>query len=209
MNHKILIAGVLAGATLTAAAAPALAVAGIPKGFLLYEKAAAKKDDNPETNWEVDRRTTVRLIANPCGKADLGTAGRTAARTVIFTSVPDFQKSEQVILYSSAAAAAKAMADLRQAVTACPSVKSPGSAYRFSATGAALGDEGLALTGQIYQGRKAGIGGERAIVARRGSALLVYAQAGEWGKPAKADFTQQTKDAKKMIAKVCTVATCG
>ena len=221
MTYKILIAGLLVGATFAALATPALAtpalatpalatpalaVAGIPEGFLLRETAAAKKDNNPETNWAIDKATTAMLVANPCNAEGLGSAGRVAARTVTYTAVPDYQKTEQLILYSSATAAVQAMADLRQAAVTCRATKSAGSSYRYTARKVALGDDGLALTGQVYYGKKAGVGGDRDLVVRRGSALLVYAEAGEWGKPAKADFTRQTRDAKRMLAKVCQVA---
>lgn len=197
---NLLLAGALA---LTAAPADT-----IPKGFLLWEKAAAKKDDNPETNWTVNKRTTAKLTVNPCDKAKLASAGRVAARTIVYTSVPDFQRSEQVILYSTKDQAALALADLKAALRTCGSVKSEGSEYRYSGKVVTLGDEGLAVTGQNYAGRKPAIGGERAIVSRKGSALVVYSQAGEWGKPAAADFAAQTKDATKMLGKICAIASC-
>ncbi|GAA2667373.1 hypothetical protein [Nonomuraea recticatena] len=200
MMTNLLLAGALA---LTATPS-----ATIPQGFLLWEKAAATKDDNPETNWAVSGRTSARLTVNPCDKAKLASAGRVAARTIVYTSVPDFQRSEQVILFSSADLATQAMAGLRSALRTCATVKSQGPDYRYAGKKAALGDEGLAVTGQSYDGRRAAIGGERAIVTRRGNALVLYSQAGEWGKPAASDFAAQTKDARKMLAKICSIASC-
>ncbi|MFE3450966.1 hypothetical protein ACFXJ8_18770 [Nonomuraea sp. NPDC059194] len=194
----------LAGA-LVLGAAPADT---IPKGFLLWEKAAAKKDNDPETNWAVNRRATAKLTVNPCDKSALASAGRVAARTIVYTAVPDFQKSEQVILYATKDQATQALAELRAALRACGSIKTEGSEYRYSGKAVKLGDEGLAVTGQSYAGRKPAIGGERAIVSRRGTALVLYSQAGEWGKPAAADFAAQTKDAKKMLGKICAIASC-
>ncbi|MEU6714698.1 hypothetical protein ABZ897_24810 [Nonomuraea sp. NPDC046802] len=179
------------------------AALAIPGNFLLYEKAAAKKDDNPETSWSASGKTSARLVVNPCQKAGLGQAGRRQARTLIYTAVPDYSKVEQVILYSSPAAAGKALRDLETAVRACSR-----SGYRFSASAVSLGDKALAITGQAYQGRKPAVGGDRSIVTRRANALLLYGIAGEWGKPAKADFKQQTKDTKRMLAKICTIANC-
>ncbi|MGW5683118.1 hypothetical protein [Nonomuraea sp. NPDC003754] len=193
----------LAGALALTASAPT-----VPPGFLLWDKAATAKDNDPETNWAVSRRTTAKLTVNPCDKAALASAGRVAARTIIYTAVPDFQKSEQVILYSTKEQATQALADLRSAVRTCASAKSGQSDYRYSVKAVTLGDEGLAVTGQVYMGRKAAIGGERAIVARKGTALVLYSQAGEWGKPAAADFAAQTKDATKMLGKICTIASC-
>ncbi|MFG1709004.1 hypothetical protein ACFLIM_37995 [Nonomuraea sp. M3C6] len=175
----------------------------IPNNFLLYEKAAAKKDDNPETSWSASGKKAARLVVNPCQQAKLGQSGRRQARTLIYTAVPDYSKSEQVILYSSPAAAGKALRDLQAAVRVCGT-----SGYRYSASTVDLGDNALKVTGQAYQGKKAAVGGERAIVTRRANALILYTVSGEWGKPAKGDFQQQTKDAKRMLAKVCTIANC-
>ncbi|GAA2209425.1 hypothetical protein GCM10009850_048830 [Nonomuraea monospora] len=179
------------------------ATVAIPNNFLLYEKEAAKKDDNPETSWTATGRRTAPLVVNPCQKAALGRTGRTQARTLTYTAVPDYSKSEQVVLYATPAAAAKALRDLEAAVRACGS-----AAYRYSAAAVALGDKGLMVTGQAYQGRKPAVGGERAIVTRRANALILYTVAGEWGKPAKADFKRQTSDTKRMLAKICTLADC-
>jgi hypothetical protein len=179
------------------------AAVAIPNNFLLYEKAAATKDDDPETNWSASSKKTAGLVVNPCGKAKLGQSGRKESRTLIFTGVPDYSKSEQVILYATPAAAGKAMRDLEAAARSCGT-----AAYRYTAITTALGDQALKVTGQAYQGKKAAVGGERAVVTRRANALIVYTVAGEWGKPAAADFKQQIKDTKRMLAKVCTIATC-
>ncbi|MFI6322951.1 hypothetical protein ACIBG8_35850 [Nonomuraea sp. NPDC050556] len=190
-------------ATVAALASPAFAAAPVPKGFLLYEKDAAKKDANPETSWAVSAKVTAKLVVNPCDRAALGRAGRTAAKTITYTAVPDYSKSEQIILFTGDEAAARAFADLKAAVRKCSKPD-----YRYATRAVALGDEGQAITGQSYQGGKPAIGGERAIVVRRANALVVYTQAGEWGKPAAADFARQTKDATRMLAKICTVAAC-
>ncbi|MGP3964915.1 sensor domain-containing protein [Nonomuraea sp. 3N208] len=179
------------------------AAVAIPNNFLLYEKAAATKDDDPETSWSASSKKSARLVVNPCQKAKLGQSGRTAARTLTYTAVPDYAKSEQVVLYASAAAAGKALRDLEAALRVCGT-----KSYRYSATSVSLGDKALKVTGQAYQGKKAAIGGERAVVARRANALIVYTVSGEWGKPAASDFKQQTKDATRILAKICTVADC-
>ncbi|MGW3345511.1 hypothetical protein ACWDA3_19540 [Nonomuraea rubra] len=179
------------------------ATVAIPNNFLLYEREAAKKDDNPETSWSATGKRTAPLVVNPCQQAKLGRAGRTQARTLTYTAVPDYSKSEQVVLYSSPAAAGKALRDLEAAVRACGR-----SGYRYSAAAIALGDKGLMVTGQAYQGGKPAVGGERAVVTRRANALILYTVGGEWGKPAKADFKRQTSDTKRMLAKICSLADC-
>ncbi|MBB6348759.1 hypothetical protein ACWGH8_17435 [Nonomuraea muscovyensis] len=181
-----------------------LAVAtAVPNGFLLYDKAASVKDDDPETSWTVSRKTNAPLVVNPCERPRLGQSGRASARTIVYTAVPDFSKSEQVILYASPSAARKAVKELRAAVAACRI-----SGYKYGAATVRLGDEALTVTGQSYQGRRPAIGGERAVVARRANALVVYTQAGEWGKPAKGDFARQTRDARRMLGKICDIAAC-
>ncbi|NUP64769.1 MAG: hypothetical protein HOV96_08495 [Nonomuraea sp.] len=175
----------------------------VPGNFLLYEKAAAKKDANPEHSWNVSGKKSAQLVVDPCQKAKLGQSGRAAARTIVYTAVPDYSKSEQVILYSSPEAAGRAVRDLKAAVRACGT-----KGYRFAQAKLALGDEGLLVTGQAYDRGKPAIGGERAVVTRRANALILYTVAGEWGKPAKADFKQQTRDATKMLAKICELAEC-
>ncbi|MFI9595290.1 hypothetical protein [Nonomuraea sp. NPDC052265] len=175
----------------------------IPGNFLLYEKAAAKKDPNPEHSWTVSGKKNAQLVVNPCQKAGLGLAGRTATRTIVYTSVPDYSKSEQVILYSSPEAAGKAVNDLRTAVRTCGT-----AGYRYSGTKLALGDEGVLVVGQAYDHGKPAVGGERAVVTRRANALILYTAGGEWGKPARSDFRQQRKDAGTMLAKICELAEC-
>jgi hypothetical protein len=187
-----------------AATAPA-----IPKGFLLYEKAAAKKDNDPETNWKVGNSPKTRLVMNPCDRAALGGTGRAAARTVTFTGVPDFMKVEQVILYGSQTAARKAVTQVRAALAACGSRTDSGSSYRYvSAPVTGLGDEALKISGQVYYGKKAGVGGDRSVLVRKANAVFVYLWAGEYSAPAKRDWIGQLRDAKVMAAKICGVATC-
>ncbi|MGN9842720.1 hypothetical protein ACTMTI_31810 [Nonomuraea sp. H19] len=179
------------------------AAAAVPNNFLLYEKAAATKDNDPETSWSASSKKSAALVVNPCQKAKLGQSGRKEARTLVYTAVPDYSKSEQVILYSSPAAASKAMRDLEAAARACGSAD-----YRYSARAVQFGDKALSVTGQAYHSGKPAVGGERALVTRRANALLIYTVSGEWGKPATSDFKQQTKDTKRMLAKICTIANC-
>ena len=135
-----------------AATAPAL-----PKGFLLYEKAAAKKDNDPETSWKASNSPKTSLAVNPCGRAAAGGTGRAAARTVTFIGVPDFMKVEQVILYDSGTAAKKAVTQVRAALSACRSRTESGSSYRYvSDPWPASGTRPEDLR-QFYHGKKAGV----------------------------------------------------
>ncbi|MEU3163295.1 hypothetical protein [Streptosporangium sp. NPDC006930] len=196
------------GATVTT---PATAeAAAIPRGFLLYEKDAAKKDNDPETNWTVGNSAKARLAVNPCDRGTLAATGRVAARTVTFTGVPDFMKVEQVILYGSRASAASAIAQVRAALVKCAARTNSGASYRYASSRlTGLGDEALRISGQVYYGRKAGVGGDRSVLVRKGNAVLVYLWAGEYYKPAKGDWSVQLRDARRMTAKICDIATCG
>ncbi|MEV7011079.1 hypothetical protein [Streptosporangium sp. NPDC051022] len=188
----------------TAAAAP-----GIPRGFLLYEKAAAVKDDDPQTSWRVSDSPRSPFAVDPCGRGAVGKAGRTAVRTVTFTGVPDFMKVEQVLLYGSRADAGRAMTQLRGGLSACRSRKDSASGYRYtSAPVTGLGDDALRVSGQVYYGGKAGVGGERGVVVRRGNAVLIYLRAGEYGRPAGRDWADQLRDATAMTGRICGIATC-
>ncbi|GAA3127025.1 hypothetical protein [Streptosporangium carneum] len=204
---KILTVCALAGVTVivTPPALAATSAGALPKGFLLYEKAAENRNAAP--GWSVSQSKDAKFAVNPCQKASLAVAGRTAARTVSHIAVSD-QRWEQVILYSTAKAARQALAAVRKALPVCPPFRTSQTAYKYSGAAVALGDEGLAVTGQLYQAGKAAVGGERAIVARRGNALVVYSRAAEWGAPDRGDFARQTKDARRMLAKICQVASC-
>ncbi|MFC0864010.1 hypothetical protein ACFHYQ_17065 [Sphaerimonospora cavernae] len=191
-----------------AAAPPAMAAGHIPKGFLLYEKEAAKHHNDDEARWEVSQKTGARFAVNLCDKATLSRSGRVAARTATYTAVPGYARAEQVILYASPRAAEKAMRDLRAAVARCRSTRASGLTYRVTSAKAAIGDDALKITGQSYRGRKWAIGGERALVTRRANAVVVYNIGGETGKPARSDFTRQLRDARTMLGKICRIADC-
>ncbi|MFF3439749.1 hypothetical protein [Streptosporangium sp. NPDC002721] len=196
-----------AGATVTTPAAAT--TAAIPKGFLLYERDAAKKDNDPETNWKVTNSARAGLAVNPCDRSTLAATGRVAARTVTFTGVPDFMKVEQVILYGSRASAASAVAQVRAALARCGARTEAGSSYRYASSRlTGLGDEALRVSGQVYYGKRAGVGGDRSVLVRKGNAVVVYLWAGEYSKPERSDWTVQLRDARKMTAKICDVATC-
>ena len=201
------VAVLAAGATVTTPAAATMAA--IPRGFLLYEKDAAKKDNDPETNWTVGNSARARLAVNPCDRGTLAATGRVAARTVTFIGVPDFMRVEQVILYGSRASAASAVARVRAALVKCAARTDSGASYRYASSRlAGLGDEALRISGQVYYGRRAGVGGDRSVLVRRGNAVLIYLWAGEYDKPAKADWSVQLRDARKMTAKICAIAAC-
>jgi hypothetical protein len=128
---------------------------------------------------------------------------------VTFIGVPDFMKVEQVVLYRSKAAAAGAVAQVRSALTACRSNTEAGSSYRYvSSRLTGIGDEALKVSGQVYYGKEAGVGGDRSVLVRKGNAVLVYLWAGEYSKPEKSDWATQLRDVRKMTGKICGIADC-
>ncbi|GII90643.1 hypothetical protein [Sinosporangium siamense] len=204
---SVVVAGMLFAA---AAASPAAASAAgaIPKGFLLYEqKAVTQGKKDPEHQWSISNKLTARFGVNPCSKSGLAIADRQVARTINYAGVPDFKRVEQVIVYADSDAAASAVNEVRAALRKCRSIA--GGSYRYSQAPVKVGDEAVRVIGHSYQKGKAQLLGERAVVARRGNAVFVYSEAGEWGKPALSHFKSVLADAKKMSAKVCgTVAVC-
>ncbi|SDH92928.1 hypothetical protein SAMN05421505_12710 [Sinosporangium album] len=207
---KVVCGAAVAAALLfgSAAVSPAAASTAsvIPKGFLLYEnKAVTQGKKDPEHQWTISNRLTAVLGVNPCNRRP-GKHDRAVARTISYVGVPDFQRVEQVIVYADSAAAATALKEVRTALSKCRSVDK--GAYRFSSAPVKVGDEAVRVTGQAYQGGKVQIHGERAVVARRGNAVAVYSESGEWGPPRRSDFKSVLKDAKTMMGKICTVAVC-
>jgi hypothetical protein len=191
-----------------AAGSGGAATGGIPKNFLLYEKAVATHKNDEESSWKASGKRLARFVVNPCDKASLAKAGRKAARTLTYWSVPDFQRIEQVILYKSTTSAKSAMKELRAALKKCPAIKGEVQTYRYVSTATALGDEALRVRGQAYEENQPAVGGERSVVVRRANAIMIYFQSGEYGPPEAGDYRPMTRDAKKMLAKICAIAAC-
>lgn len=180
------------------------AATAVPDGFLLYERAAIEG----KGLWSINKQKGARLAINPCLNDKLGTKGRTAARTILYHRPPSDRRAEQVILYSSAKEASAALGELKNDLPRCPPFQSGPLVFRYFGQALRLGDEGLAVTGQLYDHGKAKVGGDRAVLTRRGNAVIVYARAGTFGAPKEADFAQQKKDAGTMLAKICRIANC-
>ncbi|MEV2269984.1 hypothetical protein [Nonomuraea africana] len=68
-----------------------------------------------------------------------------------------------------------------------------------------LGDEALTVSAQNVSKQSLG-GAERAVVVRKGSAVLVYSEFTAYGKIGKHDFTRLLADARAMAARLCQAA---
>ncbi|RJL25178.1 hypothetical protein [Bailinhaonella thermotolerans] len=205
-------AGPLSGAAAVpygVAAAPAVPygvsagapVTTIPKDFLLLERKSRKPVKYPdEQRWARSSRTGEPLLLKPCGERNApGAAGRAAARSLYFTE-PTVLQGEQLVVYRNEGAARAAMDDLRAKLRSC----SKRGSYHFTASRLRLGDEAVRVVGQTWRGRnKPGVGGERHIVVRRGSAIAVYGMYAEYGRPGDAEFRWHQRLASRMARKLC------
>ncbi|MEV0586838.1 hypothetical protein [Nonomuraea sp. NPDC050310] len=193
------IATVLTAATLAAA---------VPDGFLIYERADAPapviKLDGGE-KWQVSRKARGAQWVNPCADARLGAKGRTSVRKAVLHG-PAAAQLEEVAFYRNAKAAERAMDDLRRALRRCARVDDGSGVGRdlvWTATPAQVGDEGLKIAAQGYQGTQVSLHGQRAVVARRDRAVFVYAHADEAAaKPRPQDFRRHLKDAATTAARL-------
>ncbi|GAA3131511.1 hypothetical protein GCM10010466_22660 [Planomonospora alba] len=178
----------------------------LPRNFLLYEAQARKPVRYPEEEeWTIsDRRRDLGL--RPCGPGRPVDAGRVGTRTVTY-SAPEFYKAEQVTVYRSERAARAAVADVLKRVGRCRDDTSDQVVFKGWTERVEAGDQAARVVIQSYDrgsGRPA-IGGQRAVVVRKGRAVAIYVRAGEYGQVRRTDFSRQLKDARKMAAKVCSL----
>ncbi|SDL35519.1 hypothetical protein [Nonomuraea jiangxiensis] len=190
-------------------AGTASAATDVPKGFLIYERA-----DRPRPVVTVDGRPRWRVVnsahgilwVNPCQDAGLGTKGRIAVRRA-WLEAPAAAQMEEVALYRDVSAARKAMTDLRAALRRCAKIDDgagDGRDVRWTGTPARIGDEALQVAMQAYHGTRPTIHGQRAVVARKGSAVFLYAHTDETSRaPSPADFRRHASDAVRMARLVC------
>ncbi|MFE0151184.1 hypothetical protein ACFWY5_28845 [Nonomuraea sp. NPDC059007] len=177
----------------------------IPRNFLLSEPAA-RKTQTPEEAYEqgykISDKLTRPLELNPCVHRRAADRGRLAARTItLWTSAPS-GASEQLVLYKSSRAAHAAFAQLRAEVKRCARKGDPASPalrIRWRTSPAKAGDESIGMGYQTWQDGSVNetITG---VVARRGSALMIYTTSDGSYNPG-----GLTKDARKMAAKVCSL----
>ncbi|WP_144069957.1 hypothetical protein [Nonomuraea indica] len=178
-------------------------VTDIPKNFLLTERDARRhlsQHEADEQGYEISDKLTRPLQLNPCLHQRAVDRGRTAARTITrWTSAPS-GSSEQLVIYKSPRAARAALSRLRVEVKRCARKSDPSAPeleIRWRTSPAKAGDEAI---GMGYQARQDGSVNQlvTGIVARRGSALMIYTtDEGAY------DPGRLTKNARKLAAKVC------
>ncbi|WP_433221814.1 hypothetical protein [Microtetraspora malaysiensis] len=178
-------------------------VTEIPKNFLLTERDARRPltaEQASEQGYQISDKLTEPLELNPCWHRRAVDRDRVAARTItLWTSGPS-NSSEQLVIYKSPRAAHSALTRLRVEVKRCarkddPSV--PELKFQWRTSKAKAGDEAIGMGYRTWQDGSLNqtITG---IVARRGSALMIYTtDEGVYGPG------QLTKDARKMAAKAC------
>ncbi|MGP3920640.1 hypothetical protein [Nonomuraea sp. 10N515B] len=180
-------------------------VTEIPKNFLLMERDARRPlspEQANEMGYKISGKLTRPLELNPCRHRRAVDGGRLAARTItLWTSGPS-SSSEQLVVYKSPRAAHAALTRLRAEVTRCarkgnPSV--PKLSIRWRTSKAKAGDEALGMGYQTWQDGSVNVT-ITGIVARRGSALMIYTTDEGAYNPG-----GLTKKARKMATKVCTL----
>jgi hypothetical protein len=182
---------------------PVTAAGGIPENFLLTERDARRHltpAEAYEEGYDISDKLTKAWQLNPCGHRRAVDRGRVAARTIThWTSAPS-GSAEQLILYKSPGAARSALTRLRADVKRCArkgDASAPDLQIRWRTSTVRAGDEAIGMGYQTWQDGSVNqtITG---IVARRGSALMIYTTTeGDY------DPGRLTKNARKMSAKVC------
>ncbi|MFD8562534.1 hypothetical protein ACFV1N_35095 [Streptosporangium canum] len=178
-------------------------VTEIPKNFLLTERDARRPltpEQASEQGYQVSDKLTSPLELNPCGHRRAVDRDRVAARTItLWTSAPS-GSSEQLVIYKSPRAAHSALIRLRVEGKRCARKGDPSAPelkIQWRTSKAKAGDEAIGMGYQTWQDGSVNqtITG---IVARRGSALMIYTtDEGVYGPG------QLTEDARKMAAKAC------
>ncbi|MEU8320749.1 hypothetical protein AB0C33_20545 [Nonomuraea sp. NPDC048881] len=179
------------------------AVTEIPKNFLFTEREARvplSPDDAAEQGYKISDRLTAPFELNPCGHRRAVDRGRTAARTISHWTTGPSESAEQLVLYRSPRAAHAALTGLRAEAARCARKGDPSAPtlkIQWRTTKVKAGDEAM---GMGYRTRQDGNVDQTVtgVVARRGSALIIYrTDEGDY------DPGRLTKNARKMAVKVC------
>ncbi|MFI7419341.1 hypothetical protein [Nonomuraea sp. NPDC049684] len=179
------------------------AVAEISKNFLLTEREARvplSPDDAAEQGYQISDKLAAPFELNPCGHRRAVDRGRTAARTISHWTTGPSKSAEQLVLYRSPRAAHAALAGLRAEAARCARKGDPSAPtlkIQWRTTRVKAGDEAV---GMGYRTRQDGNVNQTitGVVARRGSALIIYrTDEGDY------DPGRLTRNARKMAVKVC------
>ncbi|GAB3158382.1 hypothetical protein [Microbispora hainanensis] len=188
--------------SLLLALSPATAIE-IPKNFLINERDARRHlspAEAEEQGYEISDKLSEPLELNPCEHRRAVDRDRAAIRTIThWTSAPGYS-SEQLVIYKSLRAAHSAFTRLRAEAKRCARKGDPSAPelkIRWRTSKAKAGDESIGMGYQTWQDGSvnATITG---IVARRGSALMIYTTTEGIYNPGRL-----TKNARKMATKVC------
>ncbi|XVQ86655.1 hypothetical protein ACQP2K_04305 [Microbispora siamensis] len=176
----------------------------IPKNFLINERDARRHlnpNEAEEQGYQISNNLTEPLELNPCGHRRAVDRDRAAVRTIThWTSAPG-GSSEQLVIYKSPRAAHSAFTRLRAEAKRCARKGDPSEpriVIRWRTSKATAGDESIGMGYQTWQDGSVNET-STGIVARRGSALMIYtATEGIFYGPGRL-----TKNARKMATKVC------
>ncbi|MFI6483834.1 hypothetical protein ACIBH1_38325 [Nonomuraea sp. NPDC050663] len=150
-------------------------------------------------DWTVTEAPRETHWVNPCGDARLGAAGRVEVLNAQ-KHAPASSRLEEIARYRNVKAAKQAMADLRGALVRCARTDDGSGLGRdqvWTSASVKAGDEALRVAMQSHHGSRPTLHGQRAVVARQGRYVMVYAHADEGSAlPRASDFRRHLKDAQ-------------
>ncbi|WP_158088546.1 hypothetical protein [Thermoactinospora rubra] len=157
------------------------ALLAIPQNFLLLEREA-RQVDNQETWSKISNSLRRPLLLNPCERKRTPADGRIAARQVDMSSSAPSWYGEQLVVYPDSRQAAAAVRRVRADLKRCAVFKVPKSkraesypAFRYKAAEVRVGDDAVLVRSEAYvRDVKSWTGWEHYVLARRGSAVMVY-----------------------------------
>lgn len=196
---SLLVAGALLAGVAGAPAALAQAPA-IPKGFLLYEKQAARDAEH----WYVSEDDQSEVWNIQCAPALL--TGWKARRDAVYDTHigggerTNRQRGEQVFVFGGTRGAQKMMSRMRGLLRDCgrtAKVRVP-----------RIGDEALAASRTIKATKATPFPQtQRFVAVRRGAAVALYWDMHNDAKPLRS-LARHEADARRMAAKLCRIGGC-
>jgi hypothetical protein len=144
----------------------------IPEGFLDVEAVAKKPLSQADVHWVRNDGADLPTMLSPCGGAVPSDTDRVGGRQLVLVG-PFLWKAERLVVYRDAAAATRALADLRAALTSCAEHEADGVVVRWQTQALTIGDESLYVGAQRFMGHDALDGNYRGIATRVGRAVLI------------------------------------
>ena len=141
---------------------------------------------------------------DPCRESPPGQAGRVAGRQIIVVSKTGTWKSERLTIYTNLAAAARAMNEVRGALSRCHDNANPdGTTTRWQSEPLSIGEEAFFVGGQMSRGQTVIRGHFHGVFMRQGRAVMIAFDFGRSLDSPKADETkEQQKHVRDLAARL-------